>query len=338
MTQTASDRSSVGTGAAGFTRPLLLTARQDLYGYLLSVLGRLLLLAITCTSIVAIILIFLFIMKESLPFFSQYGLWTLFRGASADDGWYPTANPPDFSGLPLIFGSLQVTGIAMLVAVPIGMLTAVLLSDILPFNVRQIVKPIIEILAAIPSVAYGFFALLVVAPWLQETVGLSSGTNAGNAGVILAIMAIPTIVSISEDALTAAGRELREASYGLGATRFETIWKVVIPAARSGILAAVILGIMRAIGETMVVWMAAGNAAWVPEVWYGWLDPGNMAEPVRTMTATIAAEMAEAPKNSEHYHSLFAVGALLLAFTFLLNLASEHFMARTRRIAGGRKK
>jgi phosphate transport system permease protein len=177
-------------------------------------------------------------------------------------------------------------------------------------------------------VAYGFFAVLVLAPWMQEHLHVPTGTNALNAAIILAVMAIPTIVSVSEDSLTAVGRELREASYACGATRAETTLLVVIPAAHSGIIAAVILGMMRAIGETMVVWMASGNAAQIPSPWW------DLTQSVRTMTATIAGEMGETVQGSDHYRALFAIGLLLLAFTFAMNLVTEHFLRRVR-VAGG---
>ncbi|NNJ71256.1 MAG: ABC transporter permease subunit, partial [Kiritimatiellales bacterium] len=286
---------------------------------------------------------------------------------------------------------------AIIVAVPLGIAASVCLSDLLPFQVRQIVKPVIEILAAIPSVAYGFFALVVFAPLLQNHGGvilsvgtwmilgplfallvvvigdlildklrifvkktklaaavvfpvlgvlaflfisrlagqlagveISSGTNALNVAVILGIMALPTVVSVSEDALQAAGRELREGSYALGATRAETIIKTIIPASISGILAAVILGVMRAIGETMVVWMASGNAARIPDPWY------NMLQPVRTLTATIAGDMGEADHvtGSSRFHVLFAMAFCLLAFSFIMNLASEIIVKRSRKKLG----
>jgi phosphate transport system permease protein len=213
--------------------------------------------------------------------------------------------------------------------VPLGVLAAVCLSDVLPFTLRQAVKPVIEILAAIPSVAYGFFALVVFAPFLQS-LGAASGTNALNVSIILGIMALPTVVSVSEDALQAVGRELREGSYALGATRAETILRVVIPAAGSGILAAVILGVMRAIGETMVVWMASGNAAQIPEPWF------NLLEPVRTLTATIAGDMGEADHvtGSARYHVLFAMALSLLAISFAGNLASEWISRRSLKKLG----
>jgi|GEM_PF-870664 len=256
------------------------------------------------------------------------GPMALFR----DQEWYPTHAPPDFGALGMVFGSAIVTLGAVLVAGPAGILAAVFLSDILSFRFRQIIKPVIEILAAIPSVAYGFFAILVVAPWMQNTLGLSTGTNALNASVLLAVMAIPTVVSISEDSLSAIGREMREGGYALGGTRAEVLCKVIMPAAHSGIIAAVILGIMRAVGETMLVWMAAGNATAIPTPWW------DLTSSVRTLTATIAAEMGEAPEGSIHRHSLFAIGLLLLGLTFVLNLVSEYFLARAKRIAKGTAK
>jgi phosphate transport system permease protein len=183
-------------------------------------------------------------------------------------------------------------------------------------------------LAAIPSVAFGFFAVLVLAPWMQSRFGFSTGTNALNASLILAVMALPTIISVAEDAISALGRELREASYGLGATRLETIVKVVLPAAHSGIIAAVVLGMMRAIGETMVVWMASGNATQIPSPWW------DLSQSIRTMTATIAGEMGEAPEGSDHRSALFAVGVLLLLMTFVLNIVSEYFLTRAKKSLG----
>jgi phosphate ABC transporter permease protein PstC/phosphate ABC transporter permease subunit PstA len=249
--------------------------------------------------------------------------------------WYPQAEHSEFGMLPLLYGSFLVTFGSLLVAVPLGITAAVVLSDIVPFQIRQLIKPVVELLAAIPSVAYGFFAIMVVAPWLQREFGLDTGTNALNASLILAVMAIPTIISVAEDALTAMGRDLREASYAMGATRFETLFKVVIPAAHNGIIAAVILGMMRAIGETMVVWMAAGNAAHIPHAWYDLNHVfGNLTEAVRTMTATIAAEMGEAPEGSIHRSALFHVGLLLLVFTFTLNVITEYFVSRFKKGMG----
>jgi phosphate transport system permease protein len=320
--------------AAGFSRPLLLTPSEDFVGFLSGHLGRAVLFLITATSVAAVLLIFYFVIRESIPFFAAGTTTSIIarmREFFTDSGWYPSAATPRYGALALIVGSLYVTIGALVVAVPLGLLAGVYLSDIAPFFLRQICKPVIEILAAIPSVAYGFFAVMVLAPWMQTYLGFSTGTNAMNASIILAIMALPTIISVSEDAMSAIGREIREASYGLGATRAETMLKVVLPAAHSGILAAVLLGMMRAIGETMVVWMASGNASRIPSPWW------NLSQSIRTMTATIAGDMGETPKNSEHYYALFMVGLTLLLFTFGLNLVSEYLLSRIMRNKRGGK-
>jgi phosphate transport system permease protein len=354
--------------------------------------GHLFLLAVTSLSALAVFAIFFFIAKDAIPFFQLEGFKEFFSSTR----WYPSADEAEFGALAIFVGSGLVTLGAALVAVPLGIAAAVCLSDVLPFGARQIVKPVIEMLAAIPSVAYGFFALVVLAPLLQSNGGpvlaaaawiigapvagllafilgdlaadrfperlqkparwglvlvfggiaagglwlaagalhglvIPSGTNALNVSLVLGIMALPTVVSVSEDALQATGRELREGSYALGATRAETLLRTILPAARSGILAAVILGLMRAIGETMVVWMASGNASQIPVPWY------NLLDPVRTLTATIAGDMGEADHvtGSSRYHVLFAMALCLLTFSFLCNLGSEWVLRRGRRQAGG---
>jgi phosphate transport system permease protein len=307
-----------------FGRPLLLTAAQDRRGWILSLIGRALLLTITSASVLAVVLIFYFILKESLAAV-QAGVLMEALGSTK---WHPTSEPPQFGMLTMVYGSFFVTAGALVIAVPIGIFTAMLLSDIAPFRVREAVKPAIELLAAIPSVAYGFFAMQVFAPVLQNWLGLSTGTNALNAMVMLAVMALPTIISVGEDSLSALGRDLREASYACGATRAETLVRVVLPAAHSGILAAIILGMMRAIGETMLVWMASGNAAQIPSPWW------DLTASVRTMTATIAGDMGETAAGSTHRHSLFLLGLMLLAFCFILNLVTEYLMHRVRRSGG----
>ncbi|HPS56418.1 MAG TPA: phosphate ABC transporter permease subunit PstC, partial [Sedimentisphaerales bacterium] len=233
----------------------------------------------------------------------------------------PEAQEPVFGALSIITGSLYVTVSALILAVPISILTAVFLSEIVSLRVRNFIKPVVELLAAIPSVAYGFFAVMVLAPMMQNKFNLSTGTNALNASIILSIMAVPTIISVAEDSISAIGREVREASYALGATRFETIFKVVIPAAHSGIIAAVVLGMMRVIGETMVVWMASGNANQIPSPWW------DLTQSVRTMTATIAGDMGETSKGSSHYQALFAIGIVLLVMIFFMNIVSEYFLS-----------
>lgn len=305
-------------------RPLALTPGEDLRGYLLAHLGRAVLFGMTFSSVLAVLLILLFVILRSFSFLSGYSIVEFL----ARRDWRPTADSPVFGSLAIIVGSLYVSFAALVFAVPLGILAAVFLSDILSWKARNLIKPMVEILAAIPSVAYGFFAVLVLAPWMQKHLGLTTGTNALNASLILAIMALPTIISVAEDSISAIGRELREASYSCGATRMETMIKVVIPAAHSGIIAAVVLGMMRAIGETMVVWMASGNATQIPQPWW------DVSQSIRTMTATIAGEMGEAPEGSEHRGALFALGVLLLILTFGLNIVSEYFLSRAKKATG----
>lgn len=318
-------QSSKKVEAASFDRPLLLSPGEDLWGYIYDRLGRTLLFLVTFVSVVAVLLIFFFIIREATEFLTG----PYVKQFLSSTRWYPEAHDhPEYGVLAIITGTVYVTFVALLIAVPLGMLSAVWLSDIASFKVRQIVKPVIEILAAIPSVAFGFFAVLVLAPWMQTHFGFDTGTNVINAGVILAVMALPTIISVAEDSLSAVGVEIREAAYGLGSTRAEAMLRVVIPAAHSGILAAIILGMMRAVGETMVVWMASGNATQIPSPWW------DLSQSVRTMTATIAGDMGETVQGSIHYQALFTIGILLLVFTFGLNLLSEHFLARVRKSKG----
>lgn len=291
-------------------------------------LGQAGLFAVTSVAALAVLAILFFVARDALPFFKNNSGLRFFL----TNAWYPSHQPPQFGAAAIFVGSAIVTFAAVLMAVPLGILAAVCMSDLLPFQIRQTLKPVIELLAAIPSVVYGFFALVVLAPALQDHLGVASGVNALNAAILLAVMALPTIVSVSEDALQAAGRELREGSYALGATRAETLLKVIMPAATSGIFSAVLLGIMRALGETMVVWMASGNAAQIPTPFY------NLLQPVRTLTATIAGDMGEADQmtGSAHYHVLFAMGLSLLVFSFLCNSAGEWLISRQRkRLRGG---
>jgi len=331
------NRVNTEPAAASLDRPLLLTPGEDLAGYVGGLAGRLVLFLVAASSILAVLLIFAFIIREAIPFFFQGEaegsalrhvldrVVELFGSTK----WYPEADEAsEFGALAIVVGSLYVTVTALVVAVPLGLLTAVCLSDMVPFGIRQIIKPVVELLAAIPSVAYGFFAVLVLSPLIQEYLGVPTGKNILNAGLLLAIMAVPTIVSVSEDALTAVGRDLREASYACGATRAETILRVVMPAAHNGIIAAIILGMMRAIGETMVVWMAAGMAAQIPSPWW------DLAQSVRPLTGTIAQEMGETVVGSTHYHALFVLGLVLLVFTFALNLVTEALLGRMRRQGG----
>jgi phosphate transport system permease protein len=262
-------------------------------------------------SILILGLIVAFLFREGIPLFGVVSVRDFLFGAE----WYPTFNPPSFGIWPLIVGSLIVTLFATLIAVPLGVLSAVYISEIAPPLIKEILKPMIELLAGLPSVVLGFFGMVVLAPWLQDTFDLPTGLNIINASIMLALMAVPTISSISEDALYAVPREFKEASYALGATRSETILKVIIPSALSGISTAVILGMARAIGETMVVLMVAGGAAAIPE---------SLFDSVRPMPASIAAEMGEAPFRSEHYYALFATGIVLFILTLVFNLVADY--------------
>ncbi len=268
-------------------------------------------------SVLVLALIVFSLFREGLPIFREVSLGDFLLGLE----WYPTADPPLFGIFPLIFGSLVVTLISTMIAVPLGVLSAIYIAEIAPASLKEILKSIIELLAGLPSVILGFFGMIVVAPWLQDTFDLPTGLNIINASVILAIMAIPTISSISEDALYAVPREFKEASYALGATKFETITKVIFPAALSGVSTAVILGMSRAIGETMVVLMVAGGAAAIPE---------SLFDSVRPMPASIAAEMGEAPYRSLHYQALFATGMVLFALTLIFNLVADYVSHRFR--------
>ena len=358
---------------------LILDRRNSALKAFLDKFGRSLLFCITAIPTIAVVFIIFFITVEALPFFSDLGRTCEFF-TSTD--WSPSQADPHFGALAIFFGTAMVTIGSCAVAIPLGITTAICLNEIVGASVSKIFKPIVELLAAIPSVAYGFFAIVVFAPVLQNHGGaliaaaiavigipmaiiaafpvgellhekifmgkgpkfvplamaislfagavcmaaksafgieVSSGTNALNASIVLAIMALPTIISISQDALAAVGRDMREGSLALGATRFETIFKVVLPCAKSGIAVAVILGLMRVVGETMVVWMASGNALKIPEPFY------NFLEPVRTLTATIAGEMGEADQStgSQRYHVLFAMSLCLLVGGLLMNACSQ---------------
>lgn len=270
-------------------------------------------------SVIILAMIVVFLFREGLPIFKEVSVTDFLFGHE----WYPTYNPPSYGIWPLIVGSVIVTVLSCLLAVPFGVLSAVYISEIAPPSVREILKSIIELLAGLPSVVLGFFGMVIVAPWLQETFDLPTGLNIINASVILAVMAVPTISSISEDALYAVPNEFKEASYALGATKFETIIKVIIPAALSGISTAVILGMSRAIGETMVVLMVAGGAAAIPE---------GLFDSVRPMPASIAAEMGEAPYRSGHYHALFATGIVLFFMTLAFNLIADYISHKFKEV------
>jgi phosphate transport system permease protein len=254
-------------------------------------------------------LIFLFLLREGGTTFLKVPLSDLTKVR-----WYP--NEELFGVLPLILGSVLVTLGAAIISMPLGLLTAVFVAEVAPRWMREILKPFIEVLAGIPSVVLGFLGMLVVSPLIRERLGAPTGLTALAGSVILGYMALPTIISVAEDALDAVPKSYRDAALALGATRWQTIWRVTVPAARSGIVTAMMLGIGRAIGETMAVMMVTGNAARMP------LTLNSFLMPVRTMTATIAAEMGEVAQGSMHYHVLFGVGLVLFVVTFLINLVA----------------
>ena len=380
-------------GAGQRTTAFVISARKRAIQKVSKKVGEGMLLGVASFVAIVVLFIFYFVARDAVPFFQLRGFTEFFTSSN----WYPADQPGQFGALAIIYGSVMVTFGSALIAVPMGVAAAICLSDILPFSIRQYAKPVIEMLAAIPSVAFGFFALVILAPLLQNNGGpmlmwawwilvtpfivlavlvaadlltnsikdpkrrqqgyvilltvfglisvfllykvgtllyaiqILTGTNALNVSIILSFMALPTIVSVSEDALQAVGRDIREGSYALGATRAETIIKTILPAASSGILAAVILGIMRALGETMVVWMASGNSSHIPEPWFNYL------EAIRTLTATIAGDMGEADQvtGSARYHVLFAMGLLLLVISFVSNFVSERIVVRQRKILSG---
>jgi phosphate transport system permease protein len=266
-------------------------------------------------------LIFLFLLKEGVPVFHEVPLENLFGTR-----WFPTFG--FFGTMPLILGSALVTLVAVVMALPLGVATAVFVREVAPGWAREILKPTVETLAGIPSVVLGFFGMTVIAPMVHRFLGAPTGLTVFTGALILAYMALPTIISVAEDALDAVPRSYRDAALAMGATQWQTIWRVVVPAARSGMAVAVMLGMGRAIGETMTVMMVTGNAARIP------LGLDALFKPARTMTATIAAEMGEVAQGSVHYHALFGIGIILFVLTFLINLVAAGAIFKKQRRGG----
>lgn len=276
-------------------------------------------LCVATASIAVLFMIMVFLFMEGLPVFNLVSVKDFLFGIY----WYPTSDPPDFGIFPLIIASLSVTAVSAAIAIPLGVMTAIYLAELASKRVAEIFKPVVELLAALPSVVIGFFGMVIVAPFLQNVFDLPTGLNLFNAALMLAFMSIPTICSISEDAIYSVPNALREGSLALGATQWETIFRVVIPASISGIATSIILGISRAVGETMVVLMVAGGAAMVPS---------SVFDPVRPMPASIAAEMAEAPFRGDHYYALFATGIVLFLFTLFFNIIADIIATRYRQV------
>ncbi|MCU0641055.1 MAG: phosphate ABC transporter permease subunit PstC [Candidatus Margulisbacteria bacterium] len=274
-------------------------------------------------SILFVILIFVFLLKEGLSLFGEVSIQSFLFNVN----WFPISDPPQFGIVPLLLGSLFVTLGAIVIAVPMGLAAAIYISEFAPRWFANILKTGIELLAAIPSIVLGFIGIVTLAPFLKTVFRLPSGLTALAGSIMLAFMAMPTIVSIIEDAIVSNPKSYKEGSLALGATRWQTVYRVTIPAASSGILAAIMLGIGRVIGETMAVLMITGNAAVIPT---------SFLQPVRTLTATIAAEMGEAVAGSGHYYSLFAIGIILFIISFIINLLADLFLHRSRK--GKRKR
>ena len=267
------------------------------------------------SAVVFVVMIFLFLMIEGLPALGEVPLFTLFSTR-----WYPIE--AYFGILPLIGGSIVVTLGATLIAVPAGIGTAIFISEIAPRWLREILKPLVELLGGLPSVVLGFLGILVLSPFLHRFANLPTGLTAFTGSLLLGAIAIPTIVSIAEDALDAVPRSYRDAALALGATEWQTIWRVTLPAARSGVLTAVMLGVGRAIGETIAVMMVTGNAPVMPT------SLAALFSPVRTMTATIAAEMGEVANGSTHYHVLFFIGIVLFLISLAINVTASAVVFR----------
>ncbi|MEW5796708.1 MAG: phosphate ABC transporter permease subunit PstC [Candidatus Zixiibacteriota bacterium] len=290
-------------------------------------------------ALAAILLIFVFVFKEAIPLFTdpeiraEAGLDKLlfkqefYAGREAKWSWQPNSEVPKYSLLPLFLGTLKAALVAMVFAVPLGVGAAIYTSEFSSRRLREIIKPLIETLAAIPSVVLGFFALMVLATWLQNLLGLTFRLNALNAGIALGLAVVPIVFTVAEDAMMSVPRSLRDAAVALGANPWQVSFTTVLPAAAPGIAAGVVLGFGRAVGETMIVLMASGNAAIISL---------SFLESVRTFSATVAAELAEVVFGSGHYTVLFMIGSLLFLFTFIVNLGGDIALNRLKRRLQGR--
>ncbi len=295
-------------------------------------------LLLSLTAIATIVLIFIFIFREALPILTDPTIQReaspghLFRPIEGPNVmsryvWQPVALVPKYNLVPLILGTLKTALVALLLAAPLAIAAALYTAEFAPPRMRELIKPAIELLAGIPSVVLGFFALIVLATWMQRLFGFETRLNALTAGTALALALIPIIYTVSEDALNAVPQSLREASLALGATRWQTALYVVLPAASPGIFASLVLGFGRAVGETMIVLMASGNAA---------ITSLRLTDSVRTLAATIAAELGEVVFGSPHYHVLFFIGALLFVVTFVVNSLGVYIIHRVQhRLRGG---
>jgi len=273
-------------------------------------------------TIVVLLGIIVLLLKEGLPAFWHTPPWEFFFGTK----WYPVSEPPTFGIMPFFVATLWVTLVATTISVPVGVACAAYLAEVAPVKVRETVKPIIEILAGIPSVVMGFIGLMLLSPLVQSTFNLNTGLSGLTAGIMLSLMSLPIIISVSEDALRAVPDDFRQAAYALGSTKWETIRYVSIPGALSGITAAIMLGVGRAIGETMTVLMVAGGALAVP------ISP---TEPMMPMTAAIASGIGNAVRGGLQYQALFAIGLILFVITLAVNLIADKVLKRQKRKFAG---
>jgi phosphate transport system permease protein len=281
-------------------------------------------------AVIAILFIILFLFWDGYPIFVEVGVWDFITGMT----WNPTGNPPMYGIFPLITGTVLVTIGAMAISIPLGIGSALYISELAPPRVKAVVKPAIELLAGIPSVVFGFFGLVVLTSWIQVTFDVPTGQTWLAGSILLGIMALPTIISVSEDAISCVPREFREGSLAVGANHWQTISRVIVPGALSGITAAIILGMGRALGETMAVLMVTGNAAIIPSpIW-------NVLSPIRTLTGTLGIEMGEVAVGSMHFHALFGVAVVLLVITLAVNLLAKIILGRIRehQMPSGKKK
>ena len=276
------------------------------------------LFAVSMAGIVIMVFIIGFLISNGLPVLAESSFKEIFTSYD----WYPVEEPPALGMFPLIAGTVAATLLASLLGLPVALALAVFTAEIAPRKMRNLMKVMLELLGFLPSIVLGFLGMMVLAPWMQESFGIATGLNLLTSSILLGFMVIPVVASLSEEALSSVPRELRDASYALGATRWETVKKVVIPHAMPGIAAGSLLGVMRALGETMVVLMAAGGAAIIPKV---------LTDPIRPLTSTIAAEMGETPVGGVHYHALFFAGLILLFITLLINIASFYIERKGRR-------
>ncbi|MBK7367192.1 MAG: phosphate ABC transporter permease subunit PstC [Candidatus Eisenbacteria bacterium] len=280
------------------------------------------------SAVAGLLLIMVFVFREALPIFTSAETQreANFLGFFTVPNWQPVSDVPKYGLVPLLVGTFKIVFVAMAFAVPVAVLAALFASEFASPRLREILKPAIELLAGIPSVVLGFFGLMVLASWLQSVTGAPVRLNAFNAGIALSLGILPTTFSVCEDALRAVPKSYREASLALGASRWQTAWRVTLPAASAGVAAAILLGLARATGETMIVLMASGNAA---------LGTANVFDSARTLSATIAAELAEVVVGSPHYSVLFFLGALLFLITFVVNVAAGLLVDRLRRRLAG---